>query len=277
LGRRPLPRPDGGRGPRRRKLILAAAAAVNLALLAYFKYRSFFFSSMDGLFGLLGMDEPLPALRVLLPMGVSFYTFAGISYAVDVYRGTIRPARSVLHYLAWATLSPYLMAGPIIRYGHPGAQLERAQQQRFRLSLVGSGLFFLAMGLAKKALVADTTAAYLNQLFVGYPLRAHLGLESRPGIHTAAPLRLLGILGQGRRVAFMIGLRFPQNFSSPYKAVNPSGFWRHWHMSLSSWLRDYLFIPLGGSRGTTLMTVRNLLVTFLLAGLWHDPAWAFVF
>ncbi|HQH22588.1 MAG TPA: hypothetical protein PLJ89_10975, partial [Thermoleophilia bacterium] len=168
MGRRPLPRPDGGRGPRRRKLILAAAAAVNLALLAYFKYRSFFFSSMDGLFGLLGMDEPLPALRVLLPVGVSFYTFAGISYAVDVYRGTIRPARSVLHYLAWATLSPYLMAGPIICYGHVGAQLERAQQ-RFRLSLVGSGLFFLAMGLAEKALVADTTAAYVNQLFVGYP------------------------------------------------------------------------------------------------------------
>jgi len=214
---------------------------------------------------------------VLLPVGVSFYTFAAISYAVDVYRGMIRPAKSVIHYLAWATLFPYLLAGPIIRYGHVGEQLEHAQQ-RFRLSLIGSGLFFLVMGLAKKLLVADMMAPYVNDLFARH---AHLGLLSGWGAALGYTLQLYfdfsGYSDMAVGVAFMIGLRFPQNFDSPYKAANPSDFWRRWHMSLSSWLRDYLFIPLGGSRGTTFMTVRNLLITFLLAGLWHGPAWTFVF
>ena len=262
---------------RRRKLLLAAAIAVNLGLLAYFKYRGFFFSSLDGLFKLVGAGEPLPVLRVLLPVGVSFYTFAAISYVVDVYRGMIRPAKSVIHYLAWATLFPYLMAGPIIRYGHVGEQLE-SSQQRFRLSLIGTGVFFLAMGLAKKLLVADMMAPYVNSLFAGH---AHLGLLSGWGAALGYTLQLYfdfsGYSDMAVGVAFMIGLRFPQNFDSPYKAVNPSDFWRRWHMSLSSWLRDYLFIPLGGSRGTTFATVRNLLITFLLAGLWHGPAWTFVF
>ena len=262
---------------RRRKLLLAAAVAVNIGLLAYFKYRGFFFTSMDGLLKLMGMGEPLPLLRVLLPVGVSFYTFAAISYAVDVYRGMIRPAKSVIHYLAWATLFPYIMAGPIIRYGHVGEQLERAQQ-RFRLSLIGTGLFFLVMGLAKKMLVADMMAPYVNDLFAQH---GHLGLLSGWGAALGYTLQLYfdfsGYSDMAVGVAFMIGLRFPQNFDSPYKAVNPSDFWRRWHMSLSSWLRDYLFIPLGGSRGTTFLTVRNLLITFLLAGLWHGPAWTFVF
>ena len=265
------------RDGRRRKLLLAAAITVNLGLLAFFKYRGFFFSSMDGLFKLMGMGEPLPMLRVLLPVGVSFYTFAAISYAVDVYRGMIRPARSVIHYLAWATLFPYLLAGPIIRYGHVGEQLERAQQ-RFRWSLIGTGMFFLVMGLAKKMLVADMMAPYVNDLFAQH---AHLGLLSGWGAALGYTLQLYfdfsGYSDMAVGVAFMIGLRFPQNFDSPYKAVNPSDFWRRWHMSLSSWLRDYLFIPLGGSHGTTFMTVRNLLITFLLAGLWHGPAWTFVF
>ncbi len=266
----------GTRDGRRRKVLLAAAVSVNIALLAYFKYRGFFFGSVDGLFRLFGFAEPLPALRVLLPVGISFYTFAAISYAVDVYRGTIGPARSVVHYLAWATLFPYLMAGPIIRYAHVGEQLEAAQQ-RFGVSLLGSGAFFLALGLAKKMLVADMMAPYVNRLFAGH---AHLGLWSAWGAALGYTLQLYfdfsGYSDMAVGVALMIGLRFPQNFNSPYKAVNPSDFWRRWHMSLSSWLRDYLFIPLGGSRGTTAMTVRNLLITFLLAGLWHGPAWTFV-
>jgi len=265
------------KGPRRRKLLLAGAIAVNLALLAYFKYRGFFFAQTNGLLRLLGAGEPLPALRVFLPIGISFYTFAAISYTVDVYRGTIRPAKTVIHYLAWATLFPYLTAGPIIRYGHVGEQLEQAQQ-RFRISLIGSGLFFLCMGLAKKVLVADVMATYVNQLFAHH---AHLGLWSGWAAALGYTLQLYfdfsGYSDMAVGVALMIGLRFPQNFDSPYKAVNPSDFWRRWHMSLSSWLRDYLFIPLGGSRGTTFATVRNLLITFLLAGLWHGPAWTFVF
>jgi alginate O-acetyltransferase complex protein AlgI len=262
---------------RRRKLVLAAAVTINLAFLGYFKYRGFFVDQLDGVLRLVGAGEPLPAIEMLLPIGISFYTFAGISYAVDVYRGAIKPARSVIHYLAWVTLFPYILAGPIIRYGHVGAQLERAQQ-RFRWALIGSGLFFLVMGFAKKMLVADMMAPYVNELFSHH---AQLGLWSGWAAALGYTLQLYfdfsGYSDMAVGVALMIGLRFPQNFDSPYKAVNPSDFWRRWHMTLSGWLRDYLFIPLGGSRGTTLLTVRNLMITFLLGGLWHGPAWTFVF
>ncbi len=261
---------------RRRKLLLAAALTVNVGLLAYFKYRGFFLDSMDGLLALGGLDRPFPALRFILPVGVSFYTFAGISYAVDVYRGVIRPARSVVHYLAWATLFPYLMAGPIIRYRHVGEQLERAQA-RFRLALLGSGLFFLVMGLAKKLLVADMMAPYVDQLFAHHgQLGLFTGWAAALGYTLQLYFDFSGYSDMAVGVALMIGLRFPQNFDSPYKAVNVSDFWRRWHMTLSAWLRDYLFIPLGGSRGTQAKTVRNLLITFLLGGLWHGPAATFV-
>ncbi len=272
-----LARDEAEDASRRRKLILAAAITVNLAFLGYFKYRGFFVDSLDGVFRLLGAGKPLPAVKMLLPIGISFYTFAGISYAIDVYRGMIKPARSVIHYLAWVTLFPYILAGPIIRYGHVGTQLERSQQ-RFRWSLIGTGLFFLIMGFAKKMLVADMMAPYVNELFSQH---ANLGLLSGWGAALGYTLQLYfdfsGYSDMAVGVAIMIGLRFPQNFDSPYKAVNPSDFWRRWHMTLSGWLRDYLFIPLGGSRGTTLLTVRNLLITFLIGGLWHGPAWTFVF
>jgi D-alanyl-lipoteichoic acid acyltransferase DltB (MBOAT superfamily) len=262
---------------RRRKLILAAAVTINLAFLGYFKYRGFFVDSLDGILSLVGAGKPLPAMELLLPIGISFYTFAGISYAVDMFRGQYPKAKSVIHYLAWVTLFPYILAGPIIRYGHVGEQLERSQQ-RFRWALVGSGLFFIIMGLAKKMLVADMMAPYVNELFSHH---AHLGLWSGWAAALGYTLQLYfdfsGYSDMAVGVALLIGLRFPQNFDSPYKAVNPSDFWRRWHMTLSGWLRDYLFIPLGGSRGGAARTVRNLLLTFLLGGLWHGPAWTFVF
>ena len=261
---------------RRRKLVLAAALALNLAVLGYFKYRGFFVDQLDGILHLLGMGRPLPTIRFILPVGISFYTFAGISYAVDMYRGQYPPARSMLHYLAWVTLFPYILAGPIIRYGHVGAQLESVPR-RLSWALVANGLFFLVLGLAKKMLVADVMAPYVNELFA-HPGR--LGLWSAWAAALGYTLQLYfdfsGYSDMAVGVALLIGLRFPQNFDSPYKAVNPSDFWRRWHMSLSAWLRDYLFIPLGGSRGSTLLTVRNLLITFVLAGLWHGAAWTFV-
>ncbi len=207
--------------PRRRKTILVAAIALNLTLLGYFKYRGFFMDSMNGLLSLAGAGEPLPILRVFLPIGISFYTFAAISYAVDVYRGTIKPAKSVVHYLAWATLFPYITAGPIIRYEHVGQQLEHAQQ-RFRWALVGTGLFFLIMGLAKKLLFADMIAPYVNDLFAH---SADLSLLTGWGAALGYTLQLYfdfsGYSDMAVGVAFLIGLRFPQNFNSPYKARQP--------------------------------------------------------
>jgi D-alanyl-lipoteichoic acid acyltransferase DltB (MBOAT superfamily) len=272
-----LARSEAEGASRRRKLILAAAVAINLAFLGYFKYRGFFVDQLDGLFGLFAAEAPFSVVKLLLPIGISFYTFAGISYAVDMFRGQYREAKSVIHYLAWVTLFPYILAGPIIRYGHVGEQLERPQQ-RFRWALIGTGLFFIIMGFAKKALVADMMAPYVNELFSHH---AQLGLWSGWAAALGYTLQLYfdfsGYSDMAVGVALMIGLRFPQNFDSPYKAVNPSDFWRRWHMTLSGWLRDYLFIPLGGSRGGTLFTVRNLMITFLLGGLWHGPAWTFVF
>lgn len=262
--------------PRGRKAILAVAVALNLVLLGYFKYRGFFAESMNGLLDLMGAGRPLPPLAVFLPIGISFYTFAGISYVVDVYRGTVKPASNVIDYLAWATLFPYITAGPIIRYEHVGRQLEESQQ-RFRWTLVATGLFFLVMGLAKKLLFADMIAPHVNTLFAH---SGDLGLLTGWGAALGYTLQLYfdfsGYSDMAVGVAFLIGLRFPQNFNSPYKAVNPSDFWRRWHMTLSAWLRDYLFIPLGGSRGSQLQTVRNLFITFLLGGLWHGPSWTFV-
>lgn len=262
--------------PRRRKALLVAALVVNLGILAFFKYRGFFLDSLNGALSLLGEGEPLPVLRVLLPLGISFYTFAVISYVVDVYRGTIQPARSIVHYWSYATMFPYITAGPIIRYAHVGTQLERPQQ-RFRWALVGSALFFLIMGLAKKLLFADMIAPFVDALYLpGAQLNLVTGWAAALGYTLQLYFDFSGYSDMAVGVAFLLGVRFPQNFNSPYKAVNVSDFWRRWHITLSSWLRDYLFIPLGGSRGSRLATVRNLLLTFLIGGLWHGPSWTFV-
>ena len=263
-------------GGRRRKVVLVLALTLNVGILAYFKYRGFFLDSLSGLFGLFGEPAPLPVVRVLLPLGISFYTFAAISYVIDVYRGTIQPARSIVYYWAYATMFPYVTAGPIIRYGHVGRQLERPQQ-RFHWALVGSGLFFLILGLAKKLLFADMIAPFVNPLYLpGAQLTLITGWAAALGYTLQLYFDFSGYSDMAVGAAFLLGVRFPQNFNSPYKAVNVSDFWRRWHMTLSSWLRDYLFIPLGGSREGQLRTIRNLLIVFLLGGLWHGPSWTFV-
>ncbi|MEZ5125921.1 MAG: MBOAT family O-acyltransferase [Thermoleophilia bacterium] len=262
---------------RRRRAILCAAVFVNVSLLAYFKYRGFFLDSIDGALRLARANDSLPVLDVILPIGISFYTFTAISYAVDIYRGAIAPAKSIFHYYAWVTMFPYITAGPIIRYDHVGHQLEAADRQRFSWTLIGTGLFFLILGLAKKVLFADVMAPYVNELFAQPDDLALLtGWGAALGYTLQLYFDFSGYSDMAVGVAFMLGVRFPQNFNSPYKAVNVSEFWRRWHMTLSGWLRDYLYIPLGGSRGRQLLTVRNLFITFLLGGLWHGPAWTFV-
>ena len=281
LGRGTLPRGEwSGGASRRRKLILAAAVAVNLAFLGYFKYRGFFVDQLDGILRLLGSGEPLPAVHfeMLLPIGISFYTFAGIWYAVDVYRGTVKPARSVIHYLAWVTLFPYLLAGPIIRYGHVGAQLERAQQ-RFRWALIGSGLFFLVMGFAKKMLVADMMAPYVNELFSHH---AHLGLWSGWAAALGYTLQLYfdfsGYSDMAVGLALMFGLRLPAELQLAVQGGQPVGLLAALaHLAVAVAAR----LPLHPARrkpaGHDAVHRRNLLVTMLLGGLWHGAAWTFVF
>ena len=267
-----IARADGGR----RRSILVVALAANLAILGYFKYAGFFLDSLDGIGRVLGVDPALPIVQVVLPIGISFYTFNSMSYTIDVYRGVVAPARSAIHYAAFVAMFPHLIAGPIVRYADIEQQLARLQP-RLTAVLASSGAFFFACGLAKKLLIADTLAPYVDALFGRH---AELGLVSGWAAAVAYALQLYfdfsGYSDMAVGLAFLLGFRFPQNFDSPYRARNISEFWRRWHMSLSFWLRDYLFLPLGGSRGSRSRTLLNLLVVMFLGGLWHGAAWTFI-
>ena len=261
---------------RRRRAVLVAALSANLAMLWYFKYAGFFLDSLDGIGSAAGIGGPFPELHVVLPIGISFYTFNSMSYTIDIFRRQVQPARSFLHYAAFVSMFPHLIAGPIVRYSTIDTQLRRLTP-RLTWELAASGMFFLSCGLVKKLLIADTLAPHVDRLFGAH---AVLGLAGGWTAAVGYALQLYfdfsGYSDMAVGLAFLLGFRFPQNFDSPYKARNISDFWRRWHMSLSFWMRDYLFIPLGGSRNGRWRTLRNLGVTMFLGGLWHGAAWTFV-
>jgi alginate O-acetyltransferase complex protein AlgI len=264
------------KSPSTRRAVLIAALTVNLGLLALFKYAGFFADTTNGLVSLLGLGKPVPVLRLVLPLGISFYTFNSLSYTIDVYRGRIPPERSLLRYCAFVALFPHLIAGPIVRYEQMAHQLARLRP-RLSAEMASRGLFFIACGCSKKLLIADSLAPDVNRLFAAH---AHLGLMGSWLAALGYSLQLYfdfsGYSDIAVGLACLLGFEFPQNFNSPFKAANISDFWRRWHMSLSGWLRDYLFIPLGGSRGGTAQTARNLAIVMLLGGLWHGAAATFV-
>ena len=262
-------------GPRRR-LLLAASLATNVGILAYFKYAGFFFGSLNGVGRAVGLGAQLPSLHVVLPIGISFYTFNSMSYTIDVFRRRVEPTRNPLEYTTFVGLFPHLVAGPIVRYTDLVAQLRRPAS-RLSSETAARGAFFLSCGLVKKLLVADQLHPYVTRLYASH---AHLGLLTGWAAAVGYSLQLYfdfsGYSDMAVGLASLLGFRFPQNFDSPFKARNISDFWRRWHMSLSFWFRDYLFIPLGGSRRGAARTVLNLVVVMFLAGLWHGAAWTFV-
>jgi alginate O-acetyltransferase complex protein AlgI len=253
-----------------------ASLSTNIGILVYFKCSGFFFSSLDGIGAALGLGAPLPALHILLPIGISFYTFNSMSYTIDIFRRRVEPTRSVLEYTTFVALFPHLIAGPIVRFTDLGPQLKRLAP-RLTSDAAARGLFFLSCGLVKKLLIADQLNPYVDRL---YGHHAHLGLLSGWAAAVGYSLQLYfdfsGYSDMAVGLAWLLRFRFPQNFNSPFKAVNISDFWRRWNMTLSSWFRDYLFIPLGGSRQGTKRTVFNLVLTMFLVGLWHGAAWTFV-
>ena len=267
---------DRAENERRRRLILILSLGTNLSLLAYFKYVSFFVDSLDGIGRALGLPVDLPTLKILLPIGISFYTFNSMSYTIDVYRRQMKPTKHLLEYTTFVALFPHLVAGPIVRYTDLAEQLKRPVRA-LTSRMAALGMFFLACGLVKKLLLADQLDPHVDLLFAQPD---DLGFVSAWAAALGYSLQLYfdfsGYSDMAVGLALLVGFRFPQNFNSPFKAENISDFWRRWHMTLSSWIRDYLFIPLGGSHRGTARTTANLVVTMFLAGLWHGAATTFV-
>jgi alginate O-acetyltransferase complex protein AlgI len=261
---------------RRRRLLLAASLTTNIGILAYFKYAGFFVDTLNGIGSGIGLPPDLATLHIVLPIGISFYTFNSMSYTIDIFRRRIEPTHSILEYSTFVALFPHLIAGPIVRFTDLAGQLRRLTP-RLTSRYAALGVFFLSCGLVKKLLIADQLHPYVSKLYEDH---AHLGFLTGWAAAIGYSLQLYfdfsGYSDMAVGLAWLLGFRFPQNFNSPFKAENVSDFWRRWHMSLSSWFRDYLFIPLGGSRKGPSRTVLNLFVTMFLAGLWHGAAWTFV-
>ena len=262
--------------PRRRKILLSLSVGANLGLLGIFKYYDFFVSEFNDLLISLGLTTHLPLLHVILPVGISFYTFQTMSYTIDVYRHQTKPTTRFLDFALYVCFFPQLVAGPIERSGQLLPQVLNHRPvggDNFR-----NGLYLVVLGMFKKVVIADNLAAVVNTIF-NNDIAEISGLECLVGVYAFA-FQIYGdfsgysCIAQG--VAKWMGFDLMHNFRMPYFAESPSDFWRRWHISLSTWLRDYLYIPLGGNRGATWFTYRNLMITMLLGGLWHGANWTFV-
>jgi alginate O-acetyltransferase complex protein AlgI len=258
-----------------RKLLLVIALVGNVGVLGYFKYYDFFVSSTDNLLSVIGLNAPLGLRTIVLPVGVSFYTFMAISYLVDTYRGDFVPV-TLEKFATYLSFFPHLVAGPIVRANELIPQFEAPRDPR---AVDTSRAFYLiATGLFKKIVIANYLAGAIVDDVFGAPGQ-HSSLELLVAVYAYAVQIYADFSGYtdiAIGVALLLGFKFPQNFDSPYAAVSVQDFWRRWHMTLSRWLRDYVYIPLGGNRKGGLLTYRNLLLTMLIGGLWHGAGWTFV-
>lgn len=260
----------------RRRRWLLVSLAFNLGALGFFKYFNFFAGSFAGLLAVFGMHASVTTLDIILPIGISFYTFMTISYVVDVYRRDIAPCDDLLDFAVFVAYFPHLVAGPILRAAKLIPQI--AAPRRITTTQLADGAWLIAWGLFQKIFVADNLAKVTEAVFA--PTASPTGLEVLLGVYAFAFQiygDFAGYSNIARGTSKLMGIELNVNFLFPYFVLTPSAFWRHWHISLSTWLRDYLYIPLGGSRGgSEWATRRNLLITMGLGGLWHGAAWNFV-
>ena len=260
----------------KRRLLLGASVCLNLAFLGFFKYFDFFAASLHAALGNLGIQTSEHLLSIILPPGISFYTFQAIAYMVDVYKRRLPATKSLRDYALFISLFPHLIAGPIQRPAHllPQVQSERA----FSAHQFSNGLMLIISGLFRKCVVADQCALIANGMFSGAGGTPSLAVLAIGTYAFAWQIYgdFSGYSNIARGSAQLIGFHFMVNFRQPYLATSLQDFWRRWHISLSSWLRDYLYIGLGGNRGGTARTYRNLFLTMLLGGLWHGANWTFV-
>jgi alginate O-acetyltransferase complex protein AlgI len=259
---------------RKAQLILGIAIGANLLLLGYFKYFNFFMHNLNGLISLTGA-APVKYGKVTLPIGISFFTFHALSYVIDVYRKRVKPQRSFPDMALYISFFPQLIAGPIVRYIDIAAQF---QKRILSIEKVSAGIQRFIFGLAKKVIIANSMAYIADQLF------------DAPVVQLSTGAAWLGVIAYTFQIYFdfsgysdmaiglakIFGFDFPENFNYPYRAESIKDFWRKWHISLSTWFRDFLYIPLGGSRGTELRTLMNLLFVFFCTGFWHGASWTFV-
>lgn len=263
------------RFPGQRKSLLILGLSVNLGILGFFKYFNFFVESLNESLALLGVSAGTSTLYIILPVGISFYIFQSMSYLIDCYRGRIRRPYSLLTFSTYISLFPQLVAGPIVRAKTLLPQLVR--HRRFNASRAILGCEAFLAGFAMKVVVADRAGPLVDRIFE-HP-EIHNGLNLLLGVVLFAFQIYADFAGYSLMaigIALFMGLRFRKNFNRPYFAKSFSEFWRRWHISLSSWLRDYLYISLGGNRNGPAKTYRNLTLTMLLGGLWHGASWNFV-
>jgi len=264
------------RYPTYQKFLLILSLASNLSSLAVFKYLAFFITSTNSLATSVGYDVGIPLVSLTLPVGISFYTFQSMSYTIDVYRGKLEPTRNVLHFFAYLSMFPQLVAGPIVRASDLLPSLREvhvpSSEQRW------AGFRLICFGYFKKMVIADQFAPAVNSVF-----SAPVMTTSSPVLWTIMIMFAIqiycdfsGYTDIARGLAKWMGYDFPVNFNRPYEAVSMQDFWRRWHISLSSWFRDYVYFPLGGSRGSEFKAHQNAWITMLLSGLWHGAAWTFI-
>lgn len=269
----------GARAGAARKRALVAALALNLGLLAYYKYANFFIDSVNAVAVAAGAGAgslPWSSLDIILPIGISFFTFTQIAFLVDCYRGEVREYRFI-HYVLFVSYFPHLIAGPVLHHRDMMPQFADPANAHPRAANFAIGLSIFTIGLAKKVLIADNLSPLAVPVFAAGATPTLI--EAWIGV-LAYTFQLYfdfsGYSDMAIGLSRLFGMKLPLNFNSPYKAANIADFWRRWHMTLSRFLRDYLYIPLGGSRHGEAMRYRNLMLTMLLGGLWHGAGWTFV-
>lgn len=261
--------------PRAKRWLLVGSITVNLGLLAYFKYANFFLDNARELLAWWGWSSLAPTLEITLPLGISFYTFETISYIVDVYRGRSKAIQNPLDYALFILFFPHLVAGPIVRPYDFIPQLARHKHFHWTRMYLGVRLFLV--GFIKKAVMADHLAKIADPVFAHPESYGSLSIWAGVLAYTIQIYcDFSGYSDMAIGLAHLLGFKLPDNFRFPYLACDMADFWRRWHISLSTWLRDYLYIPLGGSRDGTFMTCRNLFLVMLLGGLWHGASWTFL-
>ncbi len=259
----------------RRKTAIIISLTGNLALLGFFKYFNFFIDSAESILLSLGANPENWRLHIVLPVGISFYTFQTMSYTIDVYRRKLKATDSVLDFALFVAYFPPLVAGPIERAAHLLPQLSMPRQLRWEQSM--QGLWLILFGLFKKIAIANGVAGSVNAIYGSSGTASWIDIVGATLLFAVQIYcDFSGYSDIARGTSKLFGVELIYNFRTPYFSTSPSEFWQRWHISLSTWLRDYLYIPLGGSRGTVARTYRNLMLTMLLGGLWHGAAWNFV-